>query len=92
MEDSKLIELCYEIIPNENKKISVEKWNSIFPRLMSLENVHTLSAMPKGDNIELIIGYKYSKDSFAQTIKMIENKLEDSEYQICFTQANYVHE
>jgi|GEM_PF-6725104 len=90
MEESRLIELCYEIIPNENKKISVEKWNSIFPKLMSLENVHTLSAMPKEDNINLVIGYKYSKDSFAQTIKRIENKLEDSEYQVYFIQANYI--
>lgn len=92
MENYTLLELCYEIIPNENKNLSIEKWNSLFPKLMELRDIHSISAMPKDKHIDLTIAYRCSEKSFAKTIKTIEERLEDNEYQIYFTKSNYVKE
>jgi hypothetical protein len=89
MKHSELIELCYNILPKENDEISTDKWNSIFPKLMCLDNVHYVSAMPRGKGIDLTIGYKYTNKPLSKIIKLIEEEIKDEAYNVCFNGANY---
>ncbi len=90
MKNSRLVELSYEIIPIGDKTISTKIWNSIFPRLMSLNDVHSISAMPNGNGIDLTVGYNCQKESCIQINDLIEKKILDESYYVYFNGANYL--
>jgi hypothetical protein len=83
-----LIELSYEVIAN-GENIPREKWNNIFQRLMELNNVHSVKAIPSGKNIELTVNYNCIEEKCSDVINRLEETIKDEAYKMLFIHAEY---
>ena len=87
-----LVEICYEINPLEKYEISTEKWNNLFPKLMKLEKVAYVLALPKDKGIDLTVGYNCMGEPSAEIINILEEKIKEDFYTVCFMQTRYAEE